>query len=284
MKGVYEVSPGLKTLGTDFGNGLLDQKLFQFDTEWRTYLVSKAECVSSRPSFHLLRSQLPEEVEARVISFLTDKLLTEWPEYFEQREGSLFCRLTEKLIPIELDSLVSQVQEDLAIVVVTEEQDHLAYLNVCSPSHWAPESKIGQSFFETHLPVPGFERINSVAAAMARSMVNKGPFVRFVWTLESDLRLNHHPIAPEGSDSNEWRGRDFSKGFYVRVERQSTWGLPEVGAALFAIRVSFVDGLEVLNNPKEWQALESSIRSMSPESKAYKGLETFLDTVRNPSS
>jgi hypothetical protein len=105
------------------------------------------------------------------------------------------------------------------------------------------------------------------------AMVNKGPFVRFVWGIESDARPNHHPDPPPGEDSKVWDGRDFSQGrFWVRAERQVIWGLPDVNAALFTIKVCHTPGEEVLADPSMRDSLISALESMSPESREYKGL------------
>ena len=45
-KGVYEVAPGLRPFGTSFGNGELDQKVFQFDQEFSRYRENKIACLS----------------------------------------------------------------------------------------------------------------------------------------------------------------------------------------------------------------------------------------------
>jgi hypothetical protein len=60
---------------------------------------------------------------------------------------------------------------------------------------------------------------------------------------------------------------------FLRVERQTTWGLPEVDAALFAIRVYIYDTDEIFRAlPERREILAAAIRSMSPASRIYKGL------------
>ncbi len=275
-KGVYEVAPGLKSLGTDYGNGDSDGKLFQFDTDYSRYLENKHRCLEERKGKYVMREKLSPSVEAAVVELMAERLVKEWPELFTRIGETLQCELTGQTIPLALDQLMLQVQEDLAVVVISEGQDWIGYLNICCPSHWIAETKIGRSFFETHIPIPGFERVNAVAHTMALSMVHKGPFVRFVWGLTADDRLNQHPEPPPGIPVEEWDTRKSPGAMTIRVERQTTWGLPEVGAAIFAIRVGFTEGEEVRKVPEEWKALQATVRSMSAESQAYKGLAGFL--------
>ena len=51
------------------------------------------------------------------------------------------------------------------------------------------------------------------------------------------------------------------------------WGLPEVDAALFTIRVGFHEDSEILSRPELKDPLLSALHSMSPEIRAYKGLD-----------
>jgi len=280
-KGVYDVAPGLKPFGTDFGNGDLDRKLFQFDGEFAKYRENKLRCILERPSKYLQRHGLEPSVEMKAVELVVGKLLEDWPDQFALDGNRLQCHLTGESIPLELDALALQIPEDIAVVCRVNGRDWIAYLNLCSPSHWAAEAKIGKSFFETHQPIPGFERVNSVAGAMVESMVNRGPFVRFVWGIESDDRLNHHPEPPVGEDPDVWHGRQFEKGWFLRTERQTTWGLPSVDAALFVIRVGFVTQTQIQRSPDLWNSLVSAVQSMSDEAQSYKGASDFLRLQRN---
>jgi hypothetical protein len=179
-----------------------------------------------------------------------------------------------------LDGICRFVQEDLAIVVRDEARDWIAYINVCNPSHWLPTEKIGLSFFDAHVPVPGFERVNAAAKAMVDSMIHRGPFVRFVWGLESDDQLNHHPVPPVGRDQAVWYGRRFDEGLFVRVERQVLWPLPEVSAALFSIRPIVYSAESVRADAIAWEKLVQAVQGMSAEALAYKGIPEGLLSER----
>ncbi len=83
----------------------------------------------------------------------------------------------------------------------------------------------GASFGEVHAPVPGFAESAAANDSMVRTMVERGPYVRFVWTLSADDHLDHHP--------DEGRRRPWSEGGsgWLRVERQVSVPFPRIAAA-----------------------------------------------------
>ncbi len=267
----------MKPLGTDFGNGVADKFAFQIDSDWAKYREAKLSSLK-RKSLHVCRQELSPEVENAVTEWVHEKLLVEHPEAFVADKYGLRCLLNGEFLEANLDSMLRFVQEDMAVVSTEGEgeskRDWLSYVNVCFPSHWNPAEKVGQSFFDGHTVVPGMEKVNRGAKGLVDMMIVRGPWTRFVWGVETDVQLNHHPVVPEGVDAAEWNGRQFdSKPFVVRVERQVTWGLPEVGAAIFIIRVSYVQSQVVLADDELRTSLLSALESMSPEQRQYKGLD-----------
>lgn len=256
-KGRYEVAPGLRPLGTDFGNGEEDRLVFQYGPDSERLIQNKQAAMAERPSKYTARHDLKPEVEAAAIQFIQSQIPA----------------------PSTLEDIALMVPEDLAIVTTNGTQDWLAFGHLCAPSHWALEEKIGRSFATAHQPVPGFHRTAAVAPKMIDAMVNKGPWVRFVWSLESDDRPNHHPDAPPGWDQAEWWGRQFKakQRFWVRVERQCLIPLPQVQSALFTIRLSWWPMEEILPQPHLKQPLIQALQGMTEAERAYKGIETEFD-------
>jgi hypothetical protein len=286
-RGVYDVSPALRPFGSDFGNGEWDRRVFQLDGDAERLIGAKRAALRERRGKYVRGWRLSREVERAAIEFVTGRLVAEYPEEFSLASEEGGAAVLESagrrwVLPATgpetdspaLDLLMRLVPEDLAIVRRHEGRNWIAYLHLCSPSHWAAEEKVGRSFFDTHTPIPGFERVNAVSEGLVNAMISKGPFVRFVWNVESDDRPNHHPEPPPGVDDAEWQGRDFSAGrFWVRTERQVIWGLPQVDAAIFTIRVGFVPDDVVLADDALRASLRAAVESMSPEALRYKGLE-----------
>jgi len=283
-KGVYDVAPSLKPLGTDFGNGVADEPWFQFDTRLDEFLLSKRSALAEDPAKYVHRSNLSQEVETAALAAMGARLASEYPELFRLHDGDLFQTVDSQL-PSKLSSLEALaqcVQEDICIVQANDQTDWIAYLHVCSPSHWRPSEKLGKPFFDVHDVIPGFDKVNRVASSLVDAMINKGPFVRFVWGIESDQRPNHHPDPPPGANPSEWEGRDFSSGkFWVRTERQVIWGLPEVKAALFTIKVSHMPDTELMARADWKESLVAALNSMSPAARQYKGLAKDWDRLLN---
>ncbi|NBY19953.1 DUF3445 domain-containing protein [bacterium] len=309
-KGIYEVAPNFRNFGTDFGNGSQDQKTFQLDSQFSLYRCNKLACRSERLSKYVLAHELTQEIECGVYEFMVNRMLLDWPNLFvldsSENLRKLHCKLTGETLLFDrawiwigvenanvsptyvsgLDALACQIQEDIAITSRTEEKKEgwLSALHLCSPSHWAPESKIGRNFADVHRPIAGAEKMIRTGAQLVDGSIRKGPYVRFVWGFGTDSRLNHHPEAPSGVDPDQWKGRVFDKSsekspFILRLERQLIFGLPHLEAYFFGIHVYFIDGEEIRRNDRERNLLRSALLSMTPESLDYKGLRDCLPEV-----
>ena len=303
-KGRYEVAPGLRPFGTDFGNGELDRKFFQIDREYKKYYDNKVACRTENIEKYYMTHSLSLPQKTALVAFLSSQLTKEYPQIFESgRDGSthffinkmsgekiswgedLKIRTTQIKYQDALDALASQICEDIALVNFDPASgaDYLSMLHLCAAAHWSPADKIGQNFMNVHVPVPHIEKINSNAKQFVEVMIKKGPFVRFAWGFSSDTRLNHHPEPPPGVSLDQWLGRSYTDPskdkIYVRVERQTTLGFPEHNMALFTIRPTYLDEELLKANPELTSNLISAITSMSEHSRRYKGLKDSFEPV-----
>ncbi len=262
LKGQYEVAPGLKLLG--------DEKAFEFNTLWPQIRANK-----ERPNpGQFLRADLDDATAAATVKNLAHRLADEWPEYFVLSK-TLDCLLTGESVPLNasgLDLLAMNLPCDLAIVKRDGARDWNAYLHVVQPSHWRPEDKIGHPFIATHAPIPHFEKVNAAAPKLVDAMITRGPWVRFVWGLETDLDLDHHPerATPRNFATNP---------FVVRFERQILIPLPDQEASIFLIATGFVSKEEILTDETLWLPLKAALESMSPESRKYKGVADQFEAL-----
>jgi len=300
LKGKYEVSPGLKPLGTDFGRGEADQQVFQIGEDAGVFLKNKQTCRRENIEKYYCTHQENEQTTRTVNAFIIKTLTEDYPNFFQvQKVGNssvLHCGLTKEEIRFSkgyalqggqkylslFDALCTQVPEDMAVWQVEENKDWLATLHVCSPNYWSPRKKVGKSFSDFHEPVPGLESLRQRYFPMLQSIIDKGSFVRFSWGLTTDCRLNHHPKPPEDMNIETWQGRKFdpkSPKLFVRTERQTLTGLCEVNAVLFTIRTYFTEVASL--NASELQALESAVLSISADSLIYKGIDKSRDEILN---
>jgi hypothetical protein len=305
QKGRYEVTPGLHVLGTDFGNGPEDTLIFQIDANFSCYREEKITARKERLEKYYCIEALAPTKKSYIARFIMHRLCQEHPTLFryqlQNNQHCLSCQLTGETLIFDpdfvllrplpdsngyvdcLDGLAMQVQEDFALVEITNKgHDRITALHLCFPNHWAAEDKIGQSFLSSHASVPGMAKINQRADLLLNNLLHRGPFVRFAWGVATDNRLNHHPVAPKYANNDQWQGRRFTPTYpelYLRVERQVIQGFPAIDSLLFTIRTYFYDIATLKQSPEKRRALLSALQSMSPETLRYKGLAEDLPLI-----
>ncbi len=81
----------------------------------------------------------------------------------------------------------------------------------------------------------------------------------------------------------QWHGRKFidpnNSKFFLRIERQVTWGFPQNRLALFTIRISFIPGEEIKTQPEKNKLLVAALRGMKPDILRYKGLSESVEPL-----
>lgn len=229
----YSVLPGLLKL---------EEPIFRRDDDYDYFIAEKRRETARRQCY------LSHDISADVLTAI-----------------SAFVASQANWVSVErFDDIAMQLQEDIAIHRVEKDRDWLAACHICFPSHWRPEEKIGGSLRELHGPVPG---INLDAShSLAQTMVNHGPFVRYVWSPVFDARrINYHPDLPHPAfDPRDPR-------VFVKVERQTIVGFPELNAALFVMRQNIIPQSQI-----DYPALHQSLLGMTPAEKQYKGVTPEL--------
>ncbi len=293
--GRYEVKAGLHQFGTDFGNGVQDQKTFQVDKEFRRYHGEKQAVRSDSLERCYLEHQYSIDVACKVNQFIAERLCHENPEYFsvhlDSQQQVLTCRLTNIRLVFDgmwhliaqttatevnppyassFDVLASQIQEDLAVTCKQGGHHWIVALHVCFPDHWVPQEKIGCTFSKIHKPVPGMRIINQRERQYVDQMIAASDgLVRFVWGIQLNDKLNQHPQLSNIDSGNQESDLEPSTMF-VRVERQTIWGFPEIGSSLFTIR-PYLYPIAGLSSVMQ-RSLCEALKGMSEQEVAYKGL------------
>lgn len=204
------------------------------------------------------------EAQEKQECFLEHKMS---PEIYEAAVAFILEHCPHPLAePYTFDNLAMQVCEDLIIHRLNETTDWLAATHVCFPSGWRPEENIGKPLIKIHEPVVGMNLKTS--RKMIETMVFHGPFERYVWSVLFEPRINGHPRKSKKPFDPQ------NPQIWVRVERQVTWGLPELSAALFVLRQHLIPEDE-LDKP----ALVRALMEMSPEHREYKGLTSCVEDV-----
>ena len=260
---------GLMRFGTDLGNGEADRCFFQVDDERPRYVAAKRQTPPSRA--HVIAGDDDAAIAARAaaLAWMRETLAREAPEVLCEAEA-------DRDAQSELEAIARAVQEDFAVIALAlddAEDARAIALDVRFPSGWRPERLANASFAQIHVPVPGFAKDTRAARSMVASMISRGPYVRFVWTLSADDALDHHP------ESGLRRGWEGATHAWLRVERQVTVPLADFGASVFLIRTYLYDVATL--PPERRDVLREALRVMPPELREYKKLPSVeaLDDV-----
>jgi len=147
-------------------------------------------------------------------------------------------------------------------------------LAVAFPSGWPPRHRAGASLLELHAPVADGERLQRAAPALSEALLNKGPYLQYVWGLDRCGRLDNDPSVSYPPEPLRW---------HLRVERQTSVPLPALQRALFTIRPYLVPIDELA--PEQRMTLADALESMSPAALAYKGVPAdAISQLRDGSS
>jgi hypothetical protein len=282
--GRYDVAPGLSRFGRELGGGDADGKVFQFDRTFPQFHAAKLAARRERADC-VVSANLRDDVAGRAAEFIVERLLREHPDLFARDAADgprLICQLTGEDVPLDgnavptLVGLGQQIQEDFAILCTSPERETewLSFAHVCLPNGWAPGEKIGQSFSQIHDPVAGMAEMNRRGREFADLMTHATEgLVRFAWGITFDNDPDHHPTRLHiPFDSGKPQA-------FLRVERQTIWGFPDVNAALFTIRTYLYDLDTLRRDPATRDPLLAALRTMPASSVRYKGLAPHWDDL-----
>lgn len=250
---------GLHRFGTDFGQGEHDRQFFQRDEELASYLGAKRRAPAAR---HVIggHDEPARRACTAALAWMRETLAREAPQALEACAKDREAR-------DELDAIARAIQEDFAVLCRgADGLGRAVLLDVRFPSGWRPERLANANFSAIHAPVPGFAQQQTAAKSMVEAMIERGPFVRFVWTLSPDPELDHHP---EVLARCAWTD---VPGVWLRVERQITVPLPEAAASVFLIRTYQYPFSELSREQRS--VVLDALSAMPPEIRAYKNLPT----------
>ena len=157
--------------------------------------------------------------------------------------------------------------EDFALV--DGRDGTIPWLAVTLPSHWAPETKVGQHFASVHAPVADNSLLVNASASLTRLVCGPERWERFVWNVTDQPRLHAHPAR---STRERWLHTAVEQAWW-RTERQTFIPLPEQMLAVFTIHVQVQRLADVIHTPQRARALHGAIASMSAAVLAYRGLQ-----------
>jgi dimethylamine monooxygenase subunit A len=265
VESTHEVRPDLKKLSLDEFSPLPIVR----DSLAADYLAAKLACLS-RPELNaatfFAESLAPNESlvsEAATQMGLSNDSM--------QLDGAALAWLNQQ--PAQWQAwhrMALAVQEDLILMQHNGSAFFPAWLHVCAPSGWDPGAKSGLDLAQVHAPVAENKQLLAGTKGMALAMINKGPFVRYVWTLSESNSLSQHPVIKAQASSGVSERN--ANALFFRCERQVTLPLPQWRCSLFLIRVFVAPLASVATSVARCQRLIASLLSMNAATLAYKGL------------
>ena len=306
----FRVSADLFPLGAEY-NGIDERAHFVADDQWDAAIADKLDILASsaeRASCHLdddpagladalwrvfgllaadepalavmepdgvrlprlglrLRAGSPERrIAPEVIHDDPTELGKRVAEWLEGRSG--VARLA--------DALALACQEDIVIMRGGDDgRDVAESLQVCFPSGWDPREKLGEGFHSIHEPIADNARLLGSSANVMKALLTKGPFIRYAWSVTLSDARDHHPACPRPDLApEEWEDPDLvAARTFLRMERQTTYPMPDLGRGLFTIRI-YVDPLiaRLERQPELRTRLGHILESTAPEVQDYKGV------------
>nr|UOZ97092.1 hypothetical protein NCPCFENI_01002 [Cupriavidus sp.] len=280
----HEIRPDLIKLTATEPVLIVDRPL----TQWKNCLRHKIQRLRSTKAFVYADDFVPNDLQfwAQQVIYALSTLLPHGPVDANGALPWIGSELPNDPIDFFLGLSLS-LQEDFVLMAPRhrsppspsdENPLRARLLSVCFPSGWVPEEKCDQSLFAIHMPVADNSRIQKAAASLSTAMAQKGPFVRFVYTLAPNSTMWRDPGQPP------WVDFGGLENIWFRVERQVT--IPLAGAgSLFLIRLFVVPLLEVVNRPGRSKILAEALDTMSPALRVYKGLHHIapglIDALRD---
>jgi hypothetical protein len=296
LNGKYSTAPGLTPM--EKASDEADKLIFQIDEHYEDYISNKVNCRRENMHKYYCEENFLPGTSLSVNYYIANRLIKEHPGSFslvEDGRNYIFVnyksnkqlRWKRDWMNVEgdeylslFDALCCQAQEDFAVCQLSDDRDWMCAIHLCAPNHWAASDKIGKAFDIVHAPVPGIEKTLNNYSKMLQSVIQKGPFTRFAWSVSTDERLNHHPVPPSGINAEDWHGRKPGEtgNIYIRTERQNLVGFHDVNAFLFTIRTYFYDVLSF--SYEEKNALHDAVAGMSQSSLEYKGLAGKVELLK----
>jgi hypothetical protein len=112
-------------------------------------------------------------------------------------------------------------------------------------------------------------------------MVTRGPYVRFGLSLTTLPMLDSHPDHEEPWDTHWLDDLDvLASQCTVRIERQTTCPMPDLGRALFTVRIYTAPLVQLAgSHPDLIPRLATILRSASPAILEYKGIAEYAHPI-----
>lgn len=267
----WRLAMGLKPLGLP--------DWIEIDTAFAEQLQLKQELLTQRHAQVFAELPGSQPAQQEVLQLLVEHLLHYFPQHYQQQQGDLcncvtrqrWCLAEFAKKPLDLAGRL--VQEDLCLMLPTEQQYVLAAASVCFPSRWSLQEKIGQPIATIHQQVPGYaDALERPVNHFFNRLRPDYPGYRLNWGIvdSPDLFLDQRKgntefdptITPENAGERLW----------LRVERQTLRRLSVSNGVLFTIRTYVHPLSQLMHDPEVVRQLKTAIQQIPAAMQIYKNL------------
>lgn len=275
-----------------------DESVIEVDeAHYRAELALKAARLAENPGarfqalpgtealqWELLTVLLPlmARQQPRAFALAVEGARWRWRNHLLGTEATFTPGAAEALPHAPLDWLGRQVQEDLLLLDGTREGLPLVAGQLCFPSMWGLEEKLGRSLLDVHAPVPGFaEGVGLATERLLRGLKPGRSVTRCNWAVTVTDRLDLEPRTLP-----EWRHlfegitpENAGERCFLRLERQTLTLLPATRGILFTIHTYRAPLASEVAEPARRQRLAHVLRTVPPDMREYKRLTPLLEPL-----
>lgn len=169
----------------------------------------------------------------------------------------------------DISTIAVKIEEDVAVLHLGK----LVSICFCFPSGFIPSEKLGNNFFDMHLPVADGNVLRAASEKVSKLISREGSsFRRYVWTISSLNGLSQHPdyIRPAANEI---------KDLYFRTETQTTVGVGN-DVCLFFVKVEMHPLSHLWQETDKREKILTSINSMSDSVLTYKNLTRVKEILQ----
>ncbi len=278
---------------------LASNRLIEIDTDnYQTEIALKNMLLGEDQRYHFQAAADTDEIQWEVLELLLTSLAQAYPQHFILVVDGENWRWRNHLLNYEatfrfgagaslplapLDWLGRQVQEDLLIMSgATAGGMPLVAGQLCFPSDWCLDDKMGKSFLAIHDEVPLFAEHLSKSSNLLLERLKAGRAVwRLNWGIKTTARLNLTPRFPQeaGQSRPSLTPANIGQCCFLRVERQVLTRLPRTNGILFTIHTYLAPLATIASNTEYARRLLGVLRTMPAELHTYKGTYRYLDAL-----
>jgi hypothetical protein len=272
-----------------------DETLIEVDApHYRDELALKASLLASNPRAHFQAGPDTEPLQWETVTELLPVMARQHPQHFALEVAGERWHWRNHLLgtqtrftPGEADSLPRapldwlglQVQEDLLLMDGRREGLPLVAGQLCFPSMWSLDEKLGRSMLEVHAPVPGLNaQLGAPIQRLMEGLKAGRSVTRCNWGITVTDRMDLAPWT-----LREWvhrfegiTARDAGERCFLRLERQTLTLLPRTGAILFTIHTYRAPVAREVEDPERRRRLANVLRTVPPDVSDYKRLTPVL--------